>query len=107
MAEGEREPCRGPQRDERQSRDRQLGHAAQPAWGAVVIQDARPAPGIEGFIAATGRLHEAQALLPVRPFHSCLLQRYPLVTGARKIETPTARHLLRLIDVWRRPEGAC
>ena len=71
--------------DERQSRDRQLGNAAQPAWGAVIGQNARPTPGVEDLIAAIGRLNGGRlngeglngtnALLRVRALHSFVMHR--------------------------------
>ena len=80
MAEGKRVPGRGPQHDERQSRDRQFGNAAHPVWGAVVGQNALPTPGVEHLIAAIrrlngGRLNGARAFLRVRPLHSILMHR--------------------------------
>jgi hypothetical protein len=77
MAEGEHVPGRGPQHDERHSRDRQLGNAAQPARGAVIGQNALPAPGVEHLIAAIRRLNggrlNGRACLRVRPLHSLLM----------------------------------
>ena len=85
IAKVEREPGRGPQHHERQSRDRQLGNAAQPAWGAVVAQNARPTPGVEGVIPGNRRLNggrlngeglnETSALLRVRALHSFVMHR--------------------------------
>ena len=103
MAEVEREPGSSPQHDERQSRDRELGNAAQPAWGAVVAQDALPTPGVEDVIAAMPATSEAGALFCVSGrLPSCLLQRYSLLTVQREIEAPRNRRRRRLIDFWRR-----
>src|SRR6185312_5380104 len=86
MADMEREPGSGPQHDERQGRDRQFGNAARPAGGAVVDQDALPAPGVENVIARARRVNEAGALfLRVRPRPSCVLQRKTLLTVQREI----------------------
>src|ERR1700752_4904491 len=46
MAEVKREPCRGPQRYERQNRDCQLDNAAEEMGGAVVVQNALPTPSV-------------------------------------------------------------
>ena len=88
MAQGEREPGRGPQHDERQSRDRQLGNAAQQIWGAVAGQSASPAPSVEDVIAVIGSLNEARAYLPVRPLRSSRMHRHIPFDSAPGIEAP-------------------
>ena len=91
MAQGEREPGRGPQHDERQSRDRQLGNAALQIWGAVVSQNASPTPSVEDVIAVIGSLNEARAHLPVRPLRSSRMHRHIPFAGAPGIEVPRDR----------------
>jgi hypothetical protein len=86
MAEMECEPGRGPQQAERQNRDRQFGDAAQAVWGAVITENALPALGVDGVIAAAGRLNEARARLPVGRLHGCI-RHGDIPFSARKIDT--------------------